>query len=195
MVLFFWWSKKKYETSRSISKAKTRAIYTVVLDKNWIRKLYISIGYPIWPPSKLYENNQATIKRVLSDIITLQSRPLVVLVVILWEICLRKSLDMVDTRSNTQLSDINSKPRGGKIIRDIINQSIGVCFYPPPWSENYKLFVSTCSMDLLATMHNHMIGLTYYKGRTWCLDINSCSGPRLKSLFFKGWEYFRKGGI
>ena len=38
-----------------------------------------------------------------------------------------------------QLADLNSKPHGGKSPRDIIDRVIGVCFYPPPESENYKL--------------------------------------------------------
>ena len=46
---------------------------------------------------------------------------------------------MVDTRSNMQLSDLNYKPHGGKILRDIVYLAIGSCFYPPPGSEKYEL--------------------------------------------------------
>ena len=35
---------------------------------------------------------------------------------------------MVDTRSNIQISDLNDKPDGGKIIIDIIERAIGVRF-------------------------------------------------------------------
>ena len=45
-----WCAKKKSETSRSSSNAETRAMYTGVLDKNWIRDFFRSIGYPIGPP-------------------------------------------------------------------------------------------------------------------------------------------------
>ena len=85
----------------------------------------ISIGYPIGPPSKLYEDNQATIIRVLVDIITPQSRPLDFLITALHEIHLIKTYDMVDTRSNMQHADLNSKPQGRKILRDIIYRVIG----------------------------------------------------------------------
>ena len=39
-----------------------------------------------------------------------------------------------------QLSDLNSKPRDGKNLRDLINRKIGFRFYSPPGSEQYKLF-------------------------------------------------------
>ena len=48
--LIGWFAKKKSETYRSISNAETRAIYTGVLDQNWIRNFYRSVGYPIGPP-------------------------------------------------------------------------------------------------------------------------------------------------
>ena len=81
---------------------------TGVLDQNWIRDFFISIGYPIGPPSKIYEENQATIKILMADRITPQSRPLGVLIIALHELHLRKIFEMVDTRSNMQLADLNS---------------------------------------------------------------------------------------
>ena len=38
-----------------------------------------------------------------------------------------------------QLAGLNSKPHGVKSLRDIIDRTIGFCFYPPPVSEHYKL--------------------------------------------------------
>ena len=38
-----------------------------------------------------------------------------------------------------QLSDLNSKPHGGKILRDLIDCAIGVRFYPTLGSEDYKI--------------------------------------------------------
>ena len=55
-------------------------MYTGVLDQNWIIELFISIGYPIGNSSKLYEDNQETIKRLLADRITPQDIPLDVLI-------------------------------------------------------------------------------------------------------------------
>ena len=106
-------------------------MYKVLLDKNWIRNFFISIGYSIGIPSKLYEYNQSTIKIVLVDIINPQSRPLDVLVNDLHEIHLRKIFETVDTRSNMQLDDLNSNPRGGKSLRDIIDRAILDRLYPP----------------------------------------------------------------
>ena len=40
-------------------------MYTGVLYKNWIRDLFISICYPIGPPSKIHEENQAKIKKII----------------------------------------------------------------------------------------------------------------------------------
>ena len=51
-------------------------MYTVLLDQNWIIDFFRSIGYPIGPPSKLYDDNQVTIKRVLVDRITPRYIPL-----------------------------------------------------------------------------------------------------------------------
>ena len=85
-----------------------------LLDQNFIRNFFRSIGYPIGPPSKLYPYNQATIKIFLADRITPQARPLGGLITDIHKFHLRKTFDMVDTRSNMQLSDLNSKPHGGK---------------------------------------------------------------------------------
>ena len=51
-------------------------MYTDMLDKNWIRFFYRSVGYPIGPPSNLYEDNQAKIKIVLADRVTPHASPL-----------------------------------------------------------------------------------------------------------------------
>ena len=67
-------------------------MYIGVLDQNWIRDFFRPIGYPIGPPSKIYEDNQATIKTVLADIITTQSRPLDVLITAIHELHIRKHL-------------------------------------------------------------------------------------------------------
>ena len=48
---------------------------------------------------------------------------------------------MVDTRSNMKLADINSKPHGGKILRDLIERLIVYRFYPPTGLKIYKLFL------------------------------------------------------
>ena len=49
---------------------------------------------------------------------------------------------MVYTRSNMQLTDLNSKPHGGKSLRNLIDCAIGVWFYPPPVSLYYqKIFL------------------------------------------------------
>ena len=91
-------------------------MYTWVLDKNWIRDFFRSIGYTIGPPPKIYEDNQSTIKRVLEDRIITQTRPLDVLISYLHELHPRKASEMVDTRSKMQLSDLNSKPHGRKSL-------------------------------------------------------------------------------
>ena len=54
-TVIYWCTKKKFKISRSIFNAEKRSIYTALLDQNWIRKFYRSIGYPIGPSSKLYE--------------------------------------------------------------------------------------------------------------------------------------------
>ena len=65
-------------------------MYTGVLDKKCIRDLFISIGYPIGPPSKLYEDNQEIIEILLADIIIPQGVPLDVLITAIHELHLRK---------------------------------------------------------------------------------------------------------
>ena len=93
-------AKKQYETSRISPNEETRSIYTGVLDQNWIRNFFRSIYYPIGPPLKLCEENQATIKILLADRITPQARTINILITALREIYLRKTFDMVGTRSN-----------------------------------------------------------------------------------------------
>ena len=134
-----WCARKKSDTYRSNSITETGAMYTGVLDKNWIRNFYKSIGYPIGPPSKIYEDNQAIIKRVLAERITPQARPIDILITALHELHLRKTSEMLDTRSNMQLADLNSKPHSGKSLRYLIYCVFGVHLYPPPGLEQYKI--------------------------------------------------------
>ena len=75
----------------------------------------------------------------MSYIITLQYRPLDVLVTGIHEIHLRNIFEMVDTRSNMQLDNLNYKSHCRKSLRDIIDCVIGFRFYPTPGSEHYKL--------------------------------------------------------
>ena len=133
-----WSAKKQSETSRSSPNAETRAMYTGVLDQNCIRELFIPTGCPLGPPSEIYEDNQATIKRVLADIITPQARPLDFLINALHKLHPRKTFEMVDTRSNMQLADLNSKPHGRKSIQNIIDRAIGAQLYPPSGSLHYN---------------------------------------------------------
>ena len=114
-------------------------MYTGVLNQNWIRIFYRSIGYLIVPPSKLYEENQETIKILLADRITLQDNPLYVIITALHKIHILKTFEIVKTRSSMKLADINSKPRGEKSLRYILYRAIVVRFYPPPGSYHYKL--------------------------------------------------------
>ena len=99
-----------------------------MLDKNRFRKFYRLILYPIGPTSKLYVENQATIKTFLEDKISPQSRPLDFLITALHDIHLRKCFGMVDTRSNMQLSSLSSKPHEDKSLRYIVDRAIGVHF-------------------------------------------------------------------
>ena len=80
-----------------------------------------------------------TVKRVLADIIIPQSRPIDILITALDEPHLRNIFDMVDTRSNMQLTDLNSKPHGGKSLTSLIDCAIAARFYHPICSEHYKL--------------------------------------------------------
>ena len=81
-------------------------LYQRLLEINWLsHKTYI----------KTIGEKKATIKIVLADRITPQSRPLDALITAINELHLRITFEMVDTISNMQLADINSKPHGGKI--------------------------------------------------------------------------------
>ena len=77
-----------------------------MLYQNLIRNFFRSIGYPIVPPSKLYEDNQATIKIVSEERITPQARPLDTLITDIHEIHICKKFYTVDTISNMQLADL-----------------------------------------------------------------------------------------
>ena len=46
---------------------------------------------------------------------------------------------MVDTRSNMQLVDLNSKSHGKKSLRNLIDSTMGCRFYPTTVSVHYKL--------------------------------------------------------
>ena len=74
------------------------------------------------------------IKIVLADIITPQARPIDVLITANHELYPRKKFEMVETRSNIQLADLNSKPDGVKSLQNLIDHAIGAQLYPPPGS-------------------------------------------------------------
>ena len=67
----------------------------------------------------------------MEDIITPQSIPISALITALHELRIRKTFEMVDTRSYMQLSDLNSKPHGRKSLQNIIDFSISFRLYPP----------------------------------------------------------------
>ena len=77
---------KKSDTSGSSSNAETRAMYTGVLYQILTKNIFRSIGYSVGPQSKIYEDNQAKIRRVLAYIITPKDRPFNVLIPDLHEI-------------------------------------------------------------------------------------------------------------
>ena len=134
----YWCANKKCATFIISSNVEATEIYTGVFYQNFIRNFYRSIGYPIRIPSKIYEDNQAKVLRILADRTNLQPRPLVVLITALHNIYLEKTFGMADTRSKIQLADLNSKPHGGKILRDIADRAIGVRFYSTPGLKHYK---------------------------------------------------------
>ena len=51
----------------------------------------------------------------------------------------QKEFDIVDTRSNMHLDDLNSKTHGGQILIYLIDSAIVACFYPPQGSEHHTL--------------------------------------------------------
>ena len=112
---------------------------TGVLIQNWIIDFHKPSGYPIGLRLKIYEDNQATIKRVLADIITPESRPIDSLITALHGSHLRNKFEMADTISNTQSADLKSKTHGKKRFLNLIDCAIGTRFYPPPGSLHYQL--------------------------------------------------------
>ena len=112
-----------------------------MIAQNWIKHYFRSFGYSIGTPSKIYEDNRAKIKILLLDIVTHQAIPLGVIITALHELHPQKTFEMVDTRSNMRLADLNSKPHGEKRLRDLIDHVIGDRFYPPIGSEHYKLLL------------------------------------------------------
>ena len=72
------------------------------------------------------------------DRINLQAIPLDVIITAIHELHIRKTFEMVDTRSNMQLTDLNSRPHVGESLQNIIDCAISVRFYPPPVSLHYQ---------------------------------------------------------
>ena len=131
---------------------ETRETYAGVLGKNWIISFCRSIGYPIGPPYKLYEENHVTIKTVLSDRITHQARHLEVLIIDLHKHHIRKN-DMVGKKPNIEFNDLNYKPHGGESLRDLIDHAIGNHFYPPSGYDHHKLL---CLEKLHGRTHHQL---------------------------------------
>ena len=89
---------------------------------------------------KLYEDNQATIKRFLAYRIASQAGPLDILITALCELFLRKTFDMLDTKSNMQLHDLNSNPHGRKVSRISFIVPLEPDYILPQVQNTIKLF-------------------------------------------------------
>ena len=72
------------------------------------------------------------------DRISHQARPLDVLITAHHELRIRKTVEMVDKISNTQLTELNSKPHGGKSLINLIDSDIGDHLYTHPGSVHYE---------------------------------------------------------
>ena len=68
--------------------------------------------------------------------------------------------DMMDSISNMKLSELNSKPHGIQSLRDIIDCSIGACFYPLPDQTIKNFFSLEGSMYPLTVKFIHVINQT-----------------------------------
>ena len=84
--------------------------------------------------------------------ITRQDISLGVLITTLHDINIFKAFEIVDTRSNMQLTVLNSKPNGGKGLRCIIGCAIGVHFILHRGQNITNSFSLTGSMDPLTYM-------------------------------------------
>ena len=132
-------------------------MYTGVFDQNCTRNFYRSISYPIGPRLNLYTDNKETIKILLVVSITPQDRHLEILINALRYLNFCNVFDMVNIISKIQLTDLNYKPHGSKIIRNLIDLEIGVHSYPQTGSEHLKFFALTCSIYPLTIKCNHVI--------------------------------------
>ena len=109
-----------------------------MLDQKCNRKMYINREYnrtPIKFIQVQLENNNRIISKYYHNPIQASQHPHN------WYTWASssKTIDMVDTRSNMQLYDLNSKPHGGQSIRNLNDCAIGVRFYPPPGSKYHTL--------------------------------------------------------
>ena len=134
-----WFSKKQIKTLQSSSNAETIAMYTGVVDQNWMIMCCRSIEYPIGSLSKLYEGNQATTKPLLPYIITPQAGPIKALINSLREYQLWQTFSAVYTLSNMKLTVLHSKPHIFQSLRNIVGCSIVARFYPLSGSAHHTL--------------------------------------------------------
>ena len=90
-------------------------------------------------PTKVMEDNQATLKQVLNDRITHQVRHLDVLITWLHEHSLRGTFTPEYKNTHTMLADFNTKPCTGKAFQEKVQYMRGHTYLPPPNSEHFRL--------------------------------------------------------
>ena len=138
-------------------------MYTGVLYHNYIINFYISIGYPIGPPSKLYENNKSTIKLLfLADSITPQSRPINILITDLHDHFLCRTFYMVD---------IGSNPMEAKVLNILFTAQsapFSTLHQAPTITNSFAL---TYSMYLIAVK---LILMIIQKGNNYVYNFLNC---------------------
>lgn len=156
-VIFAWSVRKQRMSQISSANSETYCLHTGVFQLVNYRKQLTSYGLGISLPSPVYEDNQATCKRVLTQRISAEARDVDARICQLHQYKLTGVFTAVDTRSQAQLADINSKPSSGNALEENISYVIGKRFYPPPDSEHYKLLdLGLTSAQLFAKYECHI---------------------------------------
>ena len=119
--------------------SEIKAIFKGTKKTKIFRRFLESVGRPLTHPTPTYEDNDATISQILKERLTPRIKHLGIPMTVLHEDHQRGVYVAAYCPTDLNISDVNTKPHGGVTLQKKIMWTTGFRYYPPTWSEHYKL--------------------------------------------------------